>query len=277
VGTAKRERQKANRQSKLERALAEQKKAKRNRQWLLVGSVIAAVVAFFLLYSLLTGGDDESVETADTVAEAPEQLNAQLPTVAPGKTLTGDTPCPKTDGSEERVTTFEKAPPTCIDPAKTYQAKVTTTEGELVITLDAKNAPATVNNFVVLSRYRYYEGVPFHRIVSGFVAQFGDANPTDGRYGGGGPGYAIDDELPASAEDYQRGAVAMANSGPNTNGSQIFLVEGWGQAPAAYSLFGKVTEGLDSTFPKIMAAGSPGQDGQPTKVITIDKIEIVES
>ncbi len=289
MGTAKRERQKANRQSKLEAAIAQQQKAKRNRQWLVVGGAIAAVVALFALYSVLAG-DDENVETAegsttssasgstgptDSTAVAGEP--ATMPVVAPGKTLAGDTPCPKADGSEERTTTFAKEPPTCIDPTKTYTAKMTTSEGDLVIALDAKKAPKTVNNFVVLSRYRYYEGIPFHRIVSGFVAQVGDANPPGGQYGGGGPGYEFADELPKDPAEYVRGSLAMANSGPNTNGSQIFIVENWNANPANYNLFGKVTEGLDTVFPKIMAVGTGGSDGTPTKVVTITKIEITES
>ena len=136
----------------------------------------------------------------------------------------------------------------CIDPAKTYTATLATTEGDIVIELDAANAPETVNNFVVLSRYHFYDNVPFHRIVPGFVNQAGDpVGPTPGT---GGPGYTIPDELPADpATAYPPGTVAMANSGPESGGSQFFLVigdqNGALSSAGSYSVFGKVIEGQD--------------------------------
>lgn len=132
----------------------------------------------------------------------------------------------------------------CIDPAKAYTAVLDTTLGKITIELDPTVAPETVNNFVVLSRYHYYDGVPFHRIIPGFMVQGGDAvGPT---LGVGNPGYAIADELPAEGE-YQVGSVAMANAGPDTSGSQFFIVTGDQGVglPPLYSLFGQVTEGMD--------------------------------
>ncbi|MEX1909603.1 peptidylprolyl isomerase [Janibacter sp. Y6] len=178
--------------------------------------------------------------------------------------------CPPAEGVETPVQTFEQAPPMCIDESKTYTAVVTTDVGDVTFALDAKKAPKTVNNFVVLSRYGYYDGVPFHRVIPGFMIQGGD--PTG--QGNGGPGYEFEDELPAAGE-YEIGSLAMANAGPDTNGSQFFVVTGdSGVAlPPDYSLFGKVTSGME-TVREIEEDGSP--DGSPGEEHTIDSITITE-
>ena len=129
-----------------------------------------------------------------------------------------------------------------IDASKRHTAKITTTLGEIVVALDAVRAPKTVNNFVFLALNHYYDGVVFHRIINGFMCQGGDPTGT----GRGGPGYKFADELPKPRE-YQVGSLAMANSGPNTNGSQFFIVSGASGVglPPQYSLFGQVVKGLD--------------------------------
>ena len=129
-----------------------------------------------------------------------------------------------------------------IDPSKRYSATLDTSLGEIVIALDAAKAPSTVNNFVFLALHHYYDGVIFHRIINGFMCQGGD--PTGS--GRGGPGYKFADELPRQGE-YQIGSVAMANAGPNTNGSQFFLVSGASGVglPPQYSLFGQIVKGLE--------------------------------
>ena len=109
----------------------------------------------------------------------------------------------------------------CINPEKTYTATMVTSMGTMVIHLNAAQAPKTVNNFVTLARYHYYEGIIFHRIINGFMCQGGDPTGT----GRGGPGYRFEDELPAPGR-YEIGSLAMANAGPNTNGSQFFIVSG---------------------------------------------------
>ena len=130
----------------------------------------------------------------------------------------------------------------CIDVSKRYTAVMDTSLGSLTISLDAMNAPRTVNNFVVLARYHFYDGVIFHRIIKGFVCQGGDPEGT----GMGGPGYRFADELPQPGR-YEIGSLAMANSGPDTNGSQFFIISGLQgtRLPPQYSLFGKVVSGLD--------------------------------
>jgi cyclophilin family peptidyl-prolyl cis-trans isomerase len=123
-----------------------------------------------------------------------------------------------------------------------------------------------------LSRYHFYDGTPIHRIIPDFVIQGGDPTGT----GSGGPGYEFDDELPSSAADYRPGTVAMANAGADTNGSQFFvdLAPTW-SAPVSYSIFGKVTEGMDSTIPAIAAVGT--SSGDPTEAVTIVSVTVADS
>jgi cyclophilin family peptidyl-prolyl cis-trans isomerase len=152
------------------------------------------------------------------------------------------TPFPPFDGSAPKQQKFSEPPEMGIDPDKRYTAKMDTSMGELVIALDAAKAPKTVNNFVFLALNHYYDGVIFHRIINGFVCQGGDPEGS----GRGGPGYRFEDELPKPGE-YEVGSLAMANAGPNTNGSQFFLISGpdGARLPPSYSLFGKVVKGLD--------------------------------
>ena len=149
---------------------------------------------------------------------------------------------PPLDGSAPKQQQFGEAPALGIDTSKRYTATLDTTLGEIVIALDAIKAPQTVNNFVFLALHHYYDGVIFHRIINGFMCQGGDPTGT----GRGGPGYRFADELPTPG-DYQLGSVAMANAGPNTNGSQFFIVSGRDgvSLPPLYSLFGQVVKGLE--------------------------------
>jgi len=128
-----------------------------------------------------------------------------------------------------------------IDPSRHYQATISTDQGDIVIDLDPARAPITVNNFVFLAREGFYNGLKFHRVVNDFVIQGGCPEGS----GRGGPGYRFDDE-PVVGE-YGPGAVAMANSGPNTNGSQFFIctVDDRHKLARSYNLFGQVVSGMD--------------------------------
>ena len=151
------------------------------------------------------------------------------------------TNCPNADGSSERITQFAEQPPMCIDTTKNYTATMETSMGDMIIHLDAVNAPLTVNNFVFLSRYHYYDGLIFHRIINGFMCQGGCPEGS----GRGGPGYRFEDELPAPGR-YEIGSIAMANAGPNTNGSQFFITLGpcdW--MNGGYVGIGRVVQGFD--------------------------------
>jgi cyclophilin family peptidyl-prolyl cis-trans isomerase len=159
----------------------------------------------------------------------------------------------------------------CIDPEKRYSARIETSLGELVVALDPIGAPETVNNFVVLARYHFYDGVIFHRIIKGFMCQGGDPTGT----GTGGPGYRFADELPAPGR-YEVGSVAMANAGPDTNGSQFFIVSGPSgvRLPPQYSLFGKVVKGLDVLG--TMESVATGPRDKPREDIVIRSVTVTE-
>ncbi len=160
----------------------------------------------------------------------------------------------------------------CIDSAKTYRASMDTSMGEMTIALDPIGAPITVNNFVFLARYHYYEGIVFHRVINGFVLQGGDPEGS----GRGGPGYKFADELPKAGR-YEVGSLAMANAGPNTNGSQFFVISGPSgvRLPPAYALFGKVVKGLD-VIEAIQSVPTDRSDRPLTDVI-INSVTITES
>jgi cyclophilin family peptidyl-prolyl cis-trans isomerase len=166
---------------------------------------------------------------------------------------------------------FDAEPPMAIDSSKRYTAKMQTSKGEMTIALDAVAAPRTVNSFVFLARSGYYDGIIFHRIIPGFMAQGGDPTGT----GRGGPGYQFADELPPPGR-YEIGSVAMANAGPNTNGSQFFIISGQDgvRLPPSYSLFGKVVTGLE-TITALDAVGS--RSGTPSERVTIDSVTITEA
>lgn len=180
--------------------------------------------------------------------------------------------CPKADGSSTKIVHFAVVPPTCVDPAKTYTATVTTNLGVITIVLDPAAAPIAVNSFVFLAGYHYFDATICHRVINAFVIQCGDPTAT----GVGGPGYTFKDELPV-AGSYQIGSLAMANSGADTNGSQFFIISGpQGVAlPPKYSLFGQVSAGLD-VVSAIDALGSDG-DGGPMSPVQIKTVTIAVS
>jgi cyclophilin family peptidyl-prolyl cis-trans isomerase len=158
-----------------------------------------------------------------------------------------------------------------IDTTKTYTATMVTSKGTMEILLDALGAPVTVNSFVYLARWHYYDGIIFHRVIPGFVLQGGD--PTG--KGTGGPGYRFNDELPKPGR-YELGSLAMANSGPHTNGSQFFVISGPDgvRLPPLYALFGKVVKGLD-VIEAINAVGS--SQGTPRERVVIESVTISEA
>jgi cyclophilin family peptidyl-prolyl cis-trans isomerase len=173
------------------------------------------------------------------------------------------TPFPPFDGSAPKRQKFSEPPEMGIDPDKRYTATMSTSMGDLVIALDAVKAPATVNNFVFLALNHYYDGVVFHRIINGFMCQGGDPDGT----GRGGPGYRFADELPKAGQ-YEIGSLAMANAGPDTNGSQFFLISGKSgvQLPPQYSLFGKVVKGLE-IVDQMQCVPTSGGDRPKTDVV----------
>lgn len=182
--------------------------------------------------------------------------------------------CPAADDTAVRTTKFAAAPPTCIDVTKAYTATLRTSKGTLTFDLDAVAAPNTVNNFVVLSRFHFYDGLTFHVIVPGYIAQGGDPLGT----GEGDAGYRFADELPASGK-YAVGDLLMANVAgePSSNGSQFFIVLGKTGAalPLQYTRFGHVSGTFAATLKSIAKVGS--DNGTPKAPVTIQAITISES
>ena len=233
------------------------------------GVVIALVVGGMgtALFLLAKGGKKPKVAASATPTPTPSS------SASPGA---GCTYVPKADENTGKKG-VQPPPPFTIDVDKRYTATVKTSMGTFTMKLFAKEAPCTVNSFVALAKDHFYDGLTFHRIVKDFVIQGGDPAGD----GSGGPGYTFNDEL-ANDLTYEIGTLAMANSGANTNGSQWFVVTGQQgvQLPKSYTIFGKVTKGLDVVLKigNVPTVGGSGPDAQmPKEPITIEKVTIKKS
>ena len=170
---------------------------------------------------------------------------------------------------------YASPPPNTIDPEKTYTATIDTSAGAMTLELFAAEAPLTVNNFVHLARDGFYEDGQFHRVIKDFMIQGGCPLGT----GTGGPGYRFQDE--PVTRSYVRGTLAMANAGPNTNGSQFFIVHGdEAPLPPNYTIFGILTGGgdvLDTLANSPVSRGRSGEPSTPNERLVINNITIEES
>lgn len=198
--------------------LRRQKEQRRNR---IIGGVVVAVVAALVLFFLWDRGGDEETTATEITGERP------LASLEPA----------------ERADYYDAAPVMAIDTEKEYQAVIRMESGgEMVIDLFDDEAPVTVNNFVYLANQGYYDGTTFHRVLADFMAQGGDPTGT----GAGGPGYSFEDETENGLSFDRPGLLAMANAGPNTNGSQFFIT--FVPTPhldGAHTIFGELVEGDD--------------------------------
>lgn len=193
---------------------------------------------------------------------------ATFPTPSPSPTQMITT-TPQVKGTKQ----YDSYPKIIIDQNKQYTATLVTTKGTLKIKLFPKEAPKTVNNFVFLIKDGFYNGVKFHRIIKGFMIQTGDPKGD----GTGGPGYKFEDE--AVTRDYKRGIIAMANAGPNTNGSQFFIMHQDYALSKNYTIFGEVIEGID-VVDKIASTpvtiGFAQEQSTPTEEIKIESSSVEE-
>ena len=164
---------------------------------------------------------------------------------------------------------YAKAPDLTIDLDTDYRATLHTNHGDITLGLFPAEAPRAVNSFLFLAGEGFYDGVIFHRVIPGFVIQGGDPTGT----GRGGPGYSFRDELEAGRR-YRRGTLAMANAGPNTNGSQFFICLGDLKLPNQYTIFGHVTSGLEAVD-AIAALPTDPQD-RPRQDAVIERVTVVE-
>ncbi len=167
---------------------------------------------------------------------------------------------------------YPNPPEMQLDMDKSYSATIETNHGTIELDLLQNESPRTVNNFVFLAREGFYDGVIFHRVINGFMIQGGDPTGT----GTGGPGYRFDDELRAARDHgYDRGTLAMANAGPNTNGSQFFIMHSDYPLPPNYNVFGKVTSGME-VVDAIATTNTNAQD-RPHEDVVMTSVTITES
>ena len=169
---------------------------------------------------------------------------------------------------------YDSMPEMNIDISKKYTAVIKTSMGDMSIEFFTEDAPMTVNNFINLSRDGYYDNVIFHRVISGFMIQGGDPSGTGHGEMGKYPGYKFEDEL-NNQRSYDKGILAMANAGPDTNGSQFFIMHVDYPLPYQYTIFGFVTEGLD-VIDKI-ASVETGDGDKPINDVVIETIEVKEN
>jgi cyclophilin family peptidyl-prolyl cis-trans isomerase len=221
-------------------------------------TTITSALAIALLLAAC-GDSSDTTDTAETLTEAPA-----APTPLPAG-------CPNPDGSSPQTKQFSAPPPMCLVPGETYRAELLTTVGPLRVDLRSDIAPNTVNSFVYLARFGYFNGTTCHRAIQGFVVQCGDPTAT----GSGGPGYAIADEL-GQVEPYQIGSLAMAKApGASEHGSQFFIITGDAGAglDPLYTLFGQVIAEDLPLIPNYDALANPN-DGPPLTPIDLVSVTI---
>jgi cyclophilin family peptidyl-prolyl cis-trans isomerase len=264
----KRERQRQNRDAARQAQLEAARQAKKKQSAIRVAVVAGLAVVLAVLAAALFGGKGDKKKTAaeSTTTTAGVTTTTVDPAVL-ARVQCNDTKPPENPNRP----TFKEPPPMTVDAAKKYTATIDTSCGKITVDLDPKAAPKTVNSFVFLANKKFFDGLTWHRVVKDFVIQGGDPQGT----GSGGPGYEFEDELPQGTNVYLPGVLAMANSGANTNGSQFFVVTGNGglRLQNNYSLFGKVSGGLDVA--QKLESFSTG-DGPPSKPLYILSVTIKE-
>lgn len=248
-----------------------QERRRRRRQRILVVSVAGAVAAAGIGFAgvAFLGGREEGRPRA---GPTPGPSVTTSPTVAGGVACGGEVP----GAAGEEKAMYDKPPKMRIDPDKRYSALLRTSCGDVELELFAKETPVTVNNFVFLAREGFYDGLTFHRLETDFVIQGGDPAGD----GTGGPGYQFEDELDNKLR-YELGTLAMANSDPDTNESQFFIIIGpQGETlPKQYTIFGKVVKGLDVLETLNALPTEPDPDGQthhPVQTVHIERVRITE-
>ena len=198
--------------------------------------------------------------------------SGENPEANSNEVITEDTTTTKGETVSEK--TYNQPHEMNIDTSKSYSALKKTNFGEMKIEFFTEDAPVTVNNFVTLARDGYYDNVIFHRVISGFMIQGGDPSGTGHGEMGKFPGYKFEDEL-NNQRSYDKGILAMANAGPDTNGSQFFIMHVNYPLPYQYTIFGFVTDGLD-VIDKI-ASVETGDGDKPVNDVIIETVEVKEN
>jgi peptidyl-prolyl cis-trans isomerase B (cyclophilin B) len=245
-----------------ERRMAERRRRQRQRIVAgIVGGIVAAVGIWFGVMAFLgREGDTEVDQTANPKATASP---APLGGVACGGEVPPD--------AGKKKPTFKNPPEMQIDLKKSYRVAMTTSCGEINLELFDDKSPKTVNSFLFLVKKGFYDGLTFHRIIKDFVVQGGDPEGT----GRGGPGYQFEDEVDNGLKFDQVGLLAMANSGPNTNGSQFFITTGdAAHLNGKHTIFGKVTSGMEVV--DALNALEVDQNGKPAQTAYIESVTIIQ-
>ena len=282
----KRQRQKENRAIRL---AAERKAAQWKRRKRLVRNVVIVIVVVFggaFLISLLGGDSEPDAATTTTTSTAGPTTTAggdttttisivdAVPTATNYELFASqETACGGTAPPPPATLSFDEAEDQGLASDAVVTAIIKTSCGDIILDLDPSRAPQTVNSFVFLARQGFFDGAPAHRLVPGFVIQMGDPTGT----GTGGPGYRFDDELPPDGTSYNAGVLAMANSGPDTNGSQMFLTVGDSGLNTDFTVFGSF-DPIQPVITDILAIPlGPNQGGEvsrPLQSIYIESVEI---
>jgi cyclophilin family peptidyl-prolyl cis-trans isomerase len=242
---------------------------------LLVGATILAAANSGTSTSTATTTTTTTPQSSTTVAEGP---TIAAPAGPAGATITGATPCPAADGSSPRTTQFAQPPPTCVDPTKTYDAIVATSVGSFTFFLNSKLAPRSVNNFVVLARYHYYDGTAVSNITTDTSMQAGAVTNAGGTPG---PGYTLPAEYQVSGSTtgvvITPGTLALApiSSSDDSVGAQFLITLGEKEAdlPGTTTVIGLMLDDPGNTLHQINVLGT--QSGGPTKLVTIKSVTVV--
>lgn len=251
-------------EQQLARARAKRIDARLRRRRRATSAIVGVLVVLLVIgvgVSLVPALSDDPAPVIDEPTEAAEP-------VAGGVACGGEVP----PGAGEEKPTFDAPPELALEEGVDYRATLATSCGEVVVDLLEDDAPRTVNNFVFLAREGFYDGLTFHRVVPGFVVQGGDPAGD----GTGGPGYEFEDELALAEEQgYEPGTVAMANAGPDTSGSQFFVVlpGGGGNLAPDFSIFGRVVEGMEAVE---QIGGLPTSGDAPLQTVYIERVTIGE-
>jgi cyclophilin family peptidyl-prolyl cis-trans isomerase len=284
--TDKRLRQKEREQAARAARAAEMAQAKRRRNIILAAVGLVAVFAFAFLYSTIRGGDEETTVTPGAETDEPTETTLGGETVEPGDDDAAPEPgsaeCPPEDGVDEPVLDFDGPPQFCLEEGATYQAVFETDAGDITVDLDTENTPNTVNNFVFLARYGYYDGTEMFRSNTGIdIIQGGSPHTQDNA--DPGPGYTIQDE--GGPYSYSTGDLVMARTAaPNSASAQYFFSTGPDTQllndQGTYVVFGSVVDGLD-VLEAIMAThvdggGGPGE-GAPDPKPVVTTVRIIQS
>lgn len=267
MATEKRQRQKEGHRLQREELRKWEARRRTRRRFVVWGGAIVVAGAVLFGYSALQGDDEEGAATTTT---------APAPTTT---ALAAPTPCPPAGGADTPVRAFSEAPPPCIDPGTSYTAVFDTSEGEIRVDLDTENTPDTVNNFVVLARYGYYDDTPVFRTDPSIgIIQAGGTDP------GSSPGYTIPDE--GDGYTYEPGQIVMARTAdPDSAGAQFFLV---GDAAASgldadgsYVVFGTADAAGLGVVQDILALHEAQPDnplgGAPSRPVTINAVTVEEA